>query len=177
MPSNVGVIDHINHEKSIIHVIVARGVDGTCSGSLFDGQASIGDAVAVRLAQHHSKQGVRTRIVEIEHTDQALSSDICRQFRDTANVTPSGLGFTLGDIFIPPNVIAAEGIQDGDLVEGIAIASFDKKRGNWGMKAVRAKSVTRNSIEFGNEVGSNYENEQSLLCQCQKMTYDCTPRM
>lgn len=146
VPSCVGVIDHINHEKSIIHVIVARGIDGTCPVSLFDGQANIGDAVAVRLAQHHSKQGVRTRIVEIEPTDQALPPDICRRFRDTTNVTPNGLGFTLEDIFIPPHVIAAEGIQDGDLVEGIAIASFDKKRGNWGMKAVRAKSIARNHI-------------------------------
>ena len=69
----VGVIDHINHEKSIIHVLVALGIDGTCAISLFDGQASIGDAVAERLAQHHSKQGIRSRIVAIEPTDQALS--------------------------------------------------------------------------------------------------------
>lgn len=149
--SQVGVIDHINQEKSLIHVVVARGVDGICPISLYPGQAKIGDAVAVRLAQHHSKSGVRTRIVEIESTDQAPSPNVCRQFRDATNVTPNGLGFTRGDIFIPPHMITAEGIQAGDLVEGIAIASFDKKRGKWGMKAIQAKSIARNHFDFGNE--------------------------
>lgn len=149
--SRVGVIDHINHERSLIHVVVARGIDGTCPISLYRGQAKIGGAVAVRLAQHHSKSGVRTRVFEIESTDQAPSADVCRQFRDATNVTPNGLGFTRGDIFIPPHMIAAEGIQAGDLVAGIAIASFDKKRGKWGMKAIKAKSVARNHFDFGND--------------------------
>lgn len=30
-----------------------------------------------------------------------------------------------------------------------AIASFDKKRGKWGMKAIEAKSVARNHRDFG----------------------------
>jgi hypothetical protein len=79
---------------------------------------------------------------------------VCRPHRgfcDATNVTPNGLGFTRGDIFIPPHMITAEGIQAGDLVEGIAIASFDKKRGKWGMKAIQAKSIARNHFEFGNE--------------------------
>lgn len=151
VPSRVGVIDHINHERSLIHVVVARGIDGTCPISLYRGQATIGDTVAVRLAQHHSKSGLRTRIVEIESTDQAPSPDVCRQFRDATNVTPNGLGFTRGDIFIPSHMITAEEIQAGDLVEGIAIASFDKKRGKWGMKAIQAKSIARNHFDFGND--------------------------
>lgn len=39
--------------------------------------------------------------------------------------------------------------EAGDLVKGIAIASFDKKRGKWGMKAIEAKSVARNHRDFG----------------------------
>lgn len=144
----VGVIDHINHEKSLIHVVVTRDMDGTCPISLFPGQAKIGDAVAVRLAQHGSKTGVRTRIVQITSTNQAPSQDVCRPFRDATNVTPSGLGFTRGDIFIPPQMITAEGIEAGDLVEGIAIASFDKKRGKWGMKAIHAKTIARDHHDF-----------------------------
>ena len=151
VPSRVGVIDHINHEKSLIHVIVARGVDGTCPITLHPGQAKIGVTVAVRLVQHHSKNGVRTRIVQIDPTDQAPSPDVCRSFRDATNVTPNGLGFTRGDIFIPPHIITAEGIQAGDLVEGMAIASFDKKHGKWGMKAIQAKSLARNHFDFGGE--------------------------
>lgn len=151
MPFQVGVIDHINHGKSLLHVIVARGVDGTCPISLCPGQVEIGTTVAVRLSQHHSKNGLRTRILEIEPTEQSPSPDVCRPFRDATNVTPSGLGFTRGDIFIPPHMINAEGVQAGDLVEGVAVASFDKKRGKWGMKAIQAKVVARNHFDFGGE--------------------------
>ena len=62
LPSLVGVIDRINPEKALIHVIVARGVDGICPISLYPGQAEIGATVAVRLAKHWSKNGLRTRI-------------------------------------------------------------------------------------------------------------------
>lgn len=151
MPFRVGVIDHINHGKSLLHVIVARGVDGTCPISLCPWQVEIGTTVAVRLSQHHSKNGLRTRILEIEPTEQSPSPDFCRPFREATNVTPSGLGFTLGDIFIPPHLITAEGVQAGDLVEGVAVASFDKKRGKWGMKAIQAKVVARNHFDFGGE--------------------------
>ncbi|WP_176086881.1 hypothetical protein [Martelella sp. HB161492] len=111
----------------------------------------IGTIVAVRLSQYHSKNGLRTRILEIEPTEQSLSPDVCRPFRDATNVTPSGLGFTRGDIFIPPHMITAEGIQAGDLVEGVAVASLDKKRGKWGMKAIQAKVVARNHFDLGGE--------------------------
>lgn len=151
MPFRVGVIDHINHGKSLLHVIVARGVDGTCPISLCPGQVEIGTTVAVRLSQHLSKNGLRTRILEIEPTEQSPSPDVCRPFREATNVTPSGLGFTRGDIFIPPHIITAEGVQAGDLVEGVAVASFDKKRGKWGMKAIQAKVVARNHFDFGGE--------------------------
>ncbi|NDR55360.1 hypothetical protein FPS10_02820 [Pseudoruegeria sp. M32A2M] len=151
VPSRIGVVDHVNHEKSLIHVIVARGIDGICPISLYGGQATIGDAVSVRLAQHHSKNGKRTRIVEVQSTDQLPPADVCRRFREAANVTANGLGFTRGDIFIPPHLVTAAGILAGDLVEGIAVVSFDKKRGKWGMKAIKAESVARNHYDFGSD--------------------------
>jgi hypothetical protein len=48
-------------------------------------------------------------------------------------------------------MITAEGIEAGDLVEGIAIASFDKKRGKWGMKAIQAKTIARDHYDFGGD--------------------------
>lgn len=148
-PEQIGVIDHVNHQKALIHVVVERGVDGICPISLYAGETQVGDAVAVRLARHHGKAGMRTRIIAIRPTDESPAPDICRTFREATNVTENGLGFTLGDIFIPPHMIAAANIGAGDLVEGIAIANFDKKRGKWGMKAIEAKSVARNHHDFG----------------------------
>lgn len=151
VPSQIGVVDHINHERSLIHVIVARGIDGTCPTSFYGGQAKIGDAVAVRLAQHHTKNGKRTRIVDVQSTDQLPRADVYRRFREAVNVTANGLGFTSGEIFIPPHLVTAGGILAGDLVEGIAVVSFDKKRGKWGMKAIKAEPVERSRNDFGSD--------------------------
>lgn len=92
---------------------------------------------------------MRTRIIAILPTDQSPAPEVCRTFCEATNVTENGLGFTLGDIFIPPHMVAAANIEAGDLVKGIAIACFDKKRGKWGMKAIEAKSVARNHRDFG----------------------------
>ena len=142
VPSRVGVIDNINEKKSVIHVIIDRDVGGTIPISLYSGKAKIGDVVAVRLVRYHSKSGEHIRIVEIESTDQEPSSDVCRPFRDNVTkVISNGSGFTRGDIFIPPQMITAEGIQEGDLVDGISVINFNRKHEKWGMKAVQIKTV------------------------------------
>ncbi len=149
-PEQIAVIDRINDQKSLIHVVVTRGVDCTCPISLYPGEPRVGRAVAVRLAQHHGRTGMLTRIIAISATDQPVSADILRAFREATRVNEAGLGFTESDIFIPPHMVAASNIEAGDLVEGIAIASFNEKRGTWGMKAIEVKSVARNHLGSGN---------------------------
>ncbi|OAN89978.1 DUF7017 domain-containing protein [Sulfitobacter geojensis] len=151
----IGVIDHINHERSLLHVVVGRNIDGTCPIAHFSGEARIGVAVSVRLAQHRGKNGVRTRILSISCTDQPPATDVCRTFHETVEITDKGFGFTLSDIFIPPNIVRAADIETGDLIEGIAVASYDKKRGKWGMKAIDARSITRNHPNLGS--GNDYK--------------------
>ena len=148
LPARIGVIDHINYEKSLIHVVVARGIDGTCSISSYREAARIGEAVTVRLARHDGKNGVRIRVVEILRTDQSPPPDIYKTFREVTEVTDSGLGFTVGGIFIPPQMVAGARIQDGDIVEGTAIANRDKK-GKWGMKAIEARSAAMHWAKLG----------------------------
>jgi Domain of unknown function (DUF7017)/S1/CSD-like domain 1 of the TOTE conflict systems/S1/CSD-like domain 2 of the TOTE conflict systems len=140
-PELIGIIDHVNIKKSVLHVIVARGVDGTCPISAFPGQTKAGMFVKVRLSRHKSRNGERTRIIWISPSEEPPASDIYRQFCELVEVTESGLGFTVDDIFIPPNIVAQAGIESGDLVEGTAAISYDKKRGKWGLKAIEARPV------------------------------------
>ena len=150
-PEQIGVIDHVNLEKSVVHVIVAQGVDGTCPISAYPGAAKVGTSVAVRLARHHGPNGDRTRVISIAPSEQSPAPTICRNFHETTKVTERGFGFTLGDIFIPPSIVAAAGIASGDLVDGKAILSFDKKGGKWGMKAIEARSVAKGFLGGGDE--------------------------
>jgi TOTE conflict system protein, potentially ssRNA-binding len=150
-PEQEGIIDHVNKEKSLLHVIVARGVDGTCPISAYPETAKVGATVAVRLSRHRGRNGERTRIISIVPSEKSPAPDVCRHFREATEVTNSGLGFTQSDIFIPPNIVSASGIDSGDQVEGIAILSYDKKRSKWGMKAVEARPVSKRGRNFDGE--------------------------
>lgn len=138
MPELCGVIDHVNPIKGLLHFVVATDVDGTCPIAEFAGAAEPGMAVAVRMAHYHSRKGLRPRVVSILPTTRTPESDICKAFSDTVEVR-NGLGFTSAKIFIPPDLVADASIAQGDLVEGMAVINFDKKRNAWGWKAIRAK--------------------------------------
>lgn len=138
-PELCGVIDHVNHARSLLHFVVARDVDGTWPLGDFPAAAP-GDVVSVRMARHHSRSGPRSRVLSIAPSTSSPGKDICKAFRDDVEVR-NGLGFTSDSVFIPPDLIAAAAISDGDMVEGIAVISFNKKRGAWGWKAIKANAV------------------------------------
>lgn len=139
-PELYGIIDHINHTKALLHFIVARDVDGTCPLAEFQGLAEPGVAVSVRLARHHSRNGLRSRVLSIAPTARKPGEDIWRAFSEEVEVR-NGLGFTSDGVFIPPDLVASTGISDGDSVEGVAVISYNKKRSTWGWKAIKATSL------------------------------------
>ena len=139
-PEKIGVIDHINQQKKLIHFIVDRKIDGIVSLSELNSAFSEGDAIALKLAKFNTKDGVRHHVLAIKHTshipDSAVRKDFCEVFREER-----GMGFTSNDIFVPPFLMSQHNIQDGDLVSGLAIINYNKKRGIWGWKAVTIKTT------------------------------------
>lgn len=134
----VAVIDHVNHAKGLFHFVVARGVDGTLPLAQFNGRPEIGQTVAVRMARYHDRKGPRTRTLSAALSTQSPPPDVLKSFSERVAVR-NGLGFTSTDIFIPPDIVAAEEITDGEEVTGTAIISFNKKHSTWGWKAIRAQ--------------------------------------
>ncbi len=151
VPERIGVIDHVNREKAVIHVIVAQGVDGVCLISAYASEAKVGVPVAVRMARYRGRNGERTRILSMKPSEQRPAPTVCRPFLEATKVNDRGFGFTQDDIFIPPHLVAAAGIASGDLVEGTAILSYDRKGSKWGMKAIEARTIAKGHHDFGGE--------------------------
>jgi hypothetical protein len=137
VPALCGVIDHINQGRSLLHIVVAKGIDGTLPLADFTGSATIGQAVAVRMTRYHSRKGARILTLSASPTNLSPAANVLKRFNEDVEVR-NGLGFTSGGIFIPPDVVAASNVTDGDRVEGHAVINFDKKRSTWGWKAIRA---------------------------------------
>jgi hypothetical protein len=134
-----GVVAHVNRAGSLVHVVVSKGIDGTLPLAHFDGPAEVGQTVAVRMVRYHDRKGPRTRLLSAAPTSQSPAPGVLKTFSEPVELR-GGLGFSSTGIFVPPDVVAAAGISDGDTVEGVAVISFDRKRGSWGFKAISART-------------------------------------
>ncbi|CAM5542445.1 tetratricopeptide repeat protein [Eoetvoesiella caeni] len=132
-PKLIGVIDHVNHAKGVIHLIVSREIDGMVPLSELGGSVSEGDSLAVRISRYVSKSGPAYRVLEAKVSDEQPDSDIMKQFCEEVRVS-NGMGFTESDIFIAPPLVTEHRLEDGQRLSGIAVQNFNRKRGSWGWK-------------------------------------------
>lgn len=140
-PEVIGVIDNVNREKSVLHAIASREVDGMAPLAEFPGRPEVGMPVVLRLAVHHGPKGPRKRILSIKPSNQPLPAGLCEDFLDYVEVTDKGFGFTVGNVFIPPALVSGQGLETGDYVRGKAVLN-QNKQGKWGMKAIDVRPAS-----------------------------------
>jgi len=131
----IGIVDHVNKNKKLIHFIVDKNIDGIVHFSDLTSSFHEGDAIAVKLSKYTSKEGVRYSVLKASATSLLPCSSLRKQFTESVRAD-SGMGFTSNDIFIPPPLMKTHHIEDGDEISGIAILNYNKKRSSWGWKAV-----------------------------------------
>lgn len=141
-PEQIGIVDHVNKPKSLVHVVIKRGLETVIPFKELPKLFKVGDAVLIRVSQSNSKSGVRTRAVSCIETSQVPSSSIFKPFSETLRVS-NGLGFTGNDIFIDRPLIEGFSIEDGECVSGHAVINFNKKRSTWGWKALIIEGVNK----------------------------------
>ena len=144
----VGVVDHVNFPKGVLHVIAGREIDGVID--LSETNASIGDHIALRVARYSTRKGVRTRVVTATPTDAEVDETVCRRFRATVRIS-NGMGFTDNGIFIPPDIVRSHDMQDDELVSGRAVINFNKKKRSWGWKALTIDALQDTGVVHGPE--------------------------
>ena len=141
-PEKIGVIDHVNKQKNLIHFIVDRKIDGVIPLSELTTSFKEGEAVALKLAKYITNQGERYRVLQAQPSTAIPDSSIRKEFHEEVREERE-MGFTNNDIFVPPFLMNLEHIQDGDLVSGVAIINYNKKRSSWGWKAISIKKIVQ----------------------------------
>jgi hypothetical protein len=140
VPELIAVVDHVNREKQVVHFVIRQGQDGLIRFGDLQGDVSEGDAIAIRRAKYMTKEGSRFRILSASKTSSEPSPGVRKPFQEPIRVE-SGMGFTNSDIFVPPPLVSHHGLRDGEVVEGIAVLTFNKKRGVWGLRAVSVRKA------------------------------------
>jgi tetratricopeptide (TPR) repeat protein len=139
----IGIVDHVNTSKKLIHFMISRTIDGVIHFSDLSERFKEGDAISLRLAKYTSRQGTRYRVLTSSRTTNPIPSSILKPFSDDIR-EENGMGFTDDGIFIPPPLIRENSISDGDFVSGHAVLNYNKKRSEWGWKAISISKVTNN---------------------------------
>jgi hypothetical protein len=140
IPEKIGIIDHVNKEKKLIHFIVNVSCDGVIPFANPNPPYEEGDSIAVRVCEYKSKQGKRFRVLANRQTNKEPSSSVKKRFSEQVRVE-NGMGFTSNDIFIPPPMVSKNEIKDSDNLTGIAVLNYNTKRACWGWKAL---SIAKN---------------------------------
>lgn len=136
----IGVVDHVNQEKKLLHFIVSRNIDGIIKFSDLSDKFDEGDAIAVRVFKHTSKEGTRYQALTSCKTTKAIPESLVKPFEESVR-EGNGMGFTNSGIFIPPPMVETHNIKSDDYVSGQAILNYNKKRSEWGWKAISINNV------------------------------------
>ena len=131
----IGVVDHVNLDKGVLHFIVDRLIDGIVPLNDLAESFSEGDSIALRMSRYTTKHGPAYRVCQATASNKQPSEHIKKQFCEEVRVS-NGMGFTENDIFIAPPLVVVHNIKDGLNISGTAVLNFNKKRGTWGWKAV-----------------------------------------
>ncbi len=138
LPKQLAVIDHVNFKRKLFHYIVDKGVDGVAPFNMLREPPKEGQVVCVQVDTVKGPDGPRTSLLSIEQSDARIPCHLGRTFHEEVRVN-NGMGFTADGIFIPPPVIAAGRVNDCDLVDGIALINFDRRKQRWGLKAIKVR--------------------------------------
>ncbi|CAI8805268.1 Tetratricopeptide repeat protein [Pseudomonas sp. IT-194MI4] len=131
----IGVVDHVNKDKHVLHFIIDREIDGVIPIPELSDSFVEGDAIEVRLSRYLSKHGPAYRVHLARATDKKPSELVRKVFSEEVRVS-NGMGFTETDIFVSPPLVAERQIEGGQKISGTAVMSYNKKRSCWGWKAV-----------------------------------------
>lgn len=137
IPEEIIAVEFVNENKSMLNFVKDKRKFGffNYSGNLTKPQ--IGDLLKVRF--NGDGQDGFYKILSAKKADSNVSSDAMKDFEGTIKVVSSqNFGF-IEDIFIEPKIIEKNKLTEGQQVKGRAILSFNKKKNEWGWKAIEIR--------------------------------------
>ncbi len=131
----IAVVDHVNREKQVVHFVIRKGQDGLVRFGELQGDVRGGDAIAIRRSKYVTRDGPRFRVLSAAKSSSDPGAGVRKAFQEPVRIE-SGMGFTASDIFVPPPIVRSHDLEDGATIDGLAVLTFNKKRGVWGWCAV-----------------------------------------
>jgi len=134
LPEHIIVIEFVNKNKHIVNFIKNKTVNGFFNYKNIIKNPKIGEIYSVRM---ESKKNDRFyTIFSCSKQNNTITNETLKEFDGEIKlIEGSGIGF-IYDVFISKNLIQENNITQNQAIGGKAILSFNKKKNNWGWKAI-----------------------------------------
>ncbi|WP_163381627.1 DUF7017 domain-containing protein [Cyclobacterium sp. SYSU L10401] len=131
------VVEFVNKNKSILNFVKDKQKFGFFKYSGLMETPQIGDLLKVRF--NGEGQSGFFKILTAQRAEMHQKTDAIKYFKGAFKVvSPQNFGF-VEDVFIEPKFTQERNLSDGQLLKGRAILSFNKKKNEWGWKAIELK--------------------------------------
>lgn len=134
IPEEIIVVEFVNGNKNVLNFVKDRSRYGFFKYSRHLSNPKIGDILKVRF-DGNGQDGFY-KILTAKRAESDLRSDAIKNFEGPLKIiSPHNFGF-VEDIFIEAKIIEDNKLTEGQMLKGIAILSFNKKKNEWGWKAL-----------------------------------------
>ncbi|MBK7095614.1 MAG: hypothetical protein IPH57_11380 [Saprospiraceae bacterium] len=135
IPEELIVVEFVNVNNRMLNFVKDTQKFGFFNYSGHIDKPQIGDILKVRF--NGNGQNGYYKILTAKKNDSNLTSDAIKNFEGVLKVIfPQNFGL-IKDIFIEPKIIEESKMTDGKTIKGRAILSFNKKKNEWGWKAIK----------------------------------------
>lgn len=134
IPEELIVVEFVNENKGILNFVKDKKKFGFFNYSGHLTKPQIGDLLKVRF--NGDRQDGFYKILTAKKAGSNVTSDAIRDFEGVLKViSPQNFGF-IEDIFVESKIIEESKLVDGQIIKGRSILSFNKKKNEWGWKAI-----------------------------------------
>lgn len=146
IPEETVVIEFVNENKSIISFVKDKSKHGSFKYFGMIEKPKIGELINVRF-NGEGKDGFY-KVLSINKSPNDSVCDAIKEFQGNLIMKePASFGF-VEDVFINPSLIVKHELNKKDLVKGKAVLSYNKKKKEWGWKAVEIYILAKFIYEY-----------------------------
>ena len=134
LPEVLIAVEYVNKDKKMVNFVQNTQISGFFKYEGFFDKLNVGDLLFVRFS---SKGDNFYQLYTAQKAPENTPCDAVKLFGEKVSIRPgNSFGFA-GDVFIDANLFTKHNLIDQQPVSGKTILSFNKKKNQWGWKAIQ----------------------------------------
>jgi len=138
-PEELAVVEFVNQDKKVLSFIINKEKTGFFRYDRYLKKVEVGDRLLVRL--EGTGTDTHYRVISMKTTNEQPGIDVMKSFKGELRIKEGQFFGFVELIFVAPELIKKDNLKNGQIIKGEALVSFNKKKGEWGWKAINTINI------------------------------------